>query len=362
MPLAIDSYERLPALADDRGRLNLAWTLDERDCLGADLGAHVALELKAELDEALPYVESYFVQDPYGQELLGPAVARYFSLEDRPCSLMCGAGVISLLHALARLVDGGPAYVAGDVYPDFPFWVERCGARCVASHASQYGADHAASAQAADASVVFLERPCLIGNQLADLHELRALCKGACDTVVLVDESNANYCPPSFSAVHLLAELENLIVLRGFSKGYSLGGLRLGYCVASAPLGKRLRSIIPPLLASSLSLRIGAAVLGLGDITAPLRERIQASKPSARALLRAAGIEDDLTAGAPLPYLLFGDCAERARVRLERAGILGKTHLLWTGSEANVRTCYRISVPLSPARIELLRERLTRTP
>jgi histidinol-phosphate/aromatic aminotransferase/cobyric acid decarboxylase-like protein len=359
MPLAIDSYQRLRALGDEVGLLNLAWTLDERDCLGVDLRAHVARELTAELDEDLPYIERYFVQDPYGEELLAQLVARYFTLRDRRFSLTCGAGVSSLLHALARLVEGGPAYLATDVYPDFPLWVERSGASCVTDHTSTSGADHAASARAAGASLVFLERPCLTGEGLADPHELRALCEYTPDAVVLVDESNANYCPPAFSAINLAPAPENLIVLRGLSKGYGLGGLRLGYCVASRPLGKRVRSVVPPLLASSLSLRIGAAVLGHGDITAPLRERIHTSKHTTRALLKAAGIEDDLIAGAPLPYLLFGACAEHARASLDRVGILGKTHLVWSTSTARVSRCYRISVPLSPPRIDLLRERLT---
>jgi histidinol-phosphate/aromatic aminotransferase/cobyric acid decarboxylase-like protein len=357
MPLAIDSYEQLPTLGDERGLLNLAWTLDERTCLGAELRTHMARELEAELEEELPYLERYLVQDPYGETLLGRIVEEHFSQESWPCSLTCGAGVISLLHALARLVNDGPAYVAGDVYPDFPVWIQRSGATCVASDASACGRDHAASARAAGASLIFLERPCLIGDRFASLRDLRSLCEGARGVVVLVDESNANYCPPAFSAVNLAPALDNLIVLRGLSKGYGLGGLRLSYCVASAPLGERVRSVVPPLLASSLSLRIGAAVLALGDVTAPLRQRICTSKHETRALLHTAGLHDDLIAAAPLPYLLFGDAAEHARACLDSAGILGKTHLVWSARTAEVRELYRISVPLSPPRIELLRER-----
>jgi histidinol-phosphate/aromatic aminotransferase/cobyric acid decarboxylase-like protein len=359
MSLAVSSYEKLPTLGDELGLLNLAWTLDERDCLATELSTQVASELEAELRDGLPYINRYFVQDPYGETLLGPTVAAFFSQQGWPCGVVCGAGVISLLHALARLACGGPAYVAGDVYPDFPFWVEGSGATCATGHAGPDGEDHAANAQAAGASLIFLERPSLIGDRIADLRELQILCEQAHGAVVLVDESNANYCPASFSAANLAGVVHNLIVVRGLSKGYGLGGLRLGYCVCSAPLRDRVRSVVPPLLASSLALRIGAAVVGLGDIAAPLRERIVASKREVRALLHAVGIQADVQVSEPLPYLLFDRFAEQARVHLDRAGILGKTHLVWSARTGCARALYRISVPLTTPRMELLRERLT---
>lgn len=338
MPLAVSSYRELD-LADGEGRLNLAWTVDERDFLGADLDAVISEEVEAEAREGLPFVDSYFVQDPYGAELLGPVVASLLGVEG--CSVTCGAGVISLLHSLSRLARGGVVCVLGQTYPDFPFWVERAGGRCVAGPAT-------------GGSLVFLERPSLAGDRFADLSEVAELL--ATGALVVIDESNANYYAPAFSAARLVAEHENLVVLRGLSKAYGLGGLRLAYCVSSRALEPAIRDAVPPLLASSLSLRIGRRVLELGDVAAPLRERIAAHKGETAELVRAAGFHGVVASSEHLPYVLLSRPEAGARERLDALGIGGKLHPLWP--EPSDGRPYRLSAPLRDDRIRLLREKL----
>jgi hypothetical protein len=313
---AFRSYESIDPSAPEGDTLNLAWTRDERECLSVDLAKLI--------EEELPAVDRYLVRDPYGEATLGLA------LPGR--TVTCGAGVVSLLHALARLSTA--VRIIGDTYPDFPYWVTQNGGTC-----------------AAFASLWFLERPSLHGDAFADVADLGALCEDAAraGAIVIVDESNANYYPPAWSAIGLAQE--NLVVLRGFSKAYGLGGLRLAFCVASAALTERVRSVVPPLLASSLSLRVGARVLALGDITAPLRARIAAHKREAIELFERAGVET-LPPSEHLPYVLSPAGYES----LEARGILGKRHPLW--SEGKLADIYRLSVPLSDARIARLRQLL----
>jgi histidinol-phosphate/aromatic aminotransferase/cobyric acid decarboxylase-like protein len=360
MPLAVTSYKDLPTLADDHGLLNLAWTLDERDCLAVDLPALVASELTAEVHSEEPYVDRYFVQDPYGETELRGAVATLFETDPASLCVTCGAGVISLLHALAPLANRRPAYFIGDIYPDFPVWVEGLGGQCVSRLSTSGSAEHAANIRAAGASVVLLERPSLIGDELSDLQQLRELCEAVASrgTVVIADESYANYYPPTFSAVSLLTELDNLIVLRGLSKAYWLGGLRLAYCVTSNGLRTLVRSVVPPLLASSLSLRIGRRVLELGDITSPLRARIRANKAEMTGLLAAAGVTGILSSSEFLPYLFLKEVEGKSRSSLERKGILGKSHLIWSESTLAAQYLYRLSAPLTADRMAKLREKL----
>ncbi|GAA3229592.1 hypothetical protein GCM10020256_42750 [Streptomyces thermocoprophilus] len=108
MSLAIGSYEKLRGLDDGADLLNLAWTQDEREHLSADVMAVVAEELAAELAEDLPYIGDYMVKDPYGEHLLGPAVAEYFGRPGWDASVTCGAGVGPLLHDLALLAAAPP--------------------------------------------------------------------------------------------------------------------------------------------------------------------------------------------------------------------------------------------------------------
>lgn len=54
------------------------------------------------------------------------------------------------------------------------------------------------------------------------------------DGVLLIDEAYADFAP--YNCVALVKELDNVIILRSMSKGYSLAGLRFGYGIGNADL------------------------------------------------------------------------------------------------------------------------------
>lgn len=360
MPQAFTSYHEISSLTDSDDTLNLACTHDERKLLSVDLDRVLAEELEREVSENLDYLGRYLVKDPYGEELLLPSIAGYFSRTDRGWSVTCGAGVTSLLGLLARLAADGPAYGIGETYPDFPFWLERSGCRPVPCDASLAVEEIVRIARTARPSVLFLERPGLFEGGYADLGRLARLCDGVAPlgTIVLVDESNANYHPPSFSAFTLVPERANLGVLRGFSKAYSLGGLRLAYALSSNRLAERLRTVVPPLLASSLSLRLGRRLLALGDVARPLRERIVTGKEELAEMLRRAGLRGISASSRYLPYVLLDDDPEVIRSRIEARGIRGKRHGIWPGDGPELRFLYRLSAPLTAERMAALRTRM----
>lgn len=351
MPLAIGSYENLSALADAADLLNLAWTQDEQALLSTDTRGLVAAELADEAAGGLPCVGDYLVKDPYGEGFLGDTVARFFGRPGWNASVTCGAGVGPLLHGLGRLAGNGTVHAVTDVYPDFPHWVRSAGGRCLPR------------GEGGPPAVLLLERPALTGGGFDDLEAVRELCEGAArdGAVVLVDESNANYCPPGYSAANLAPAHTNLVVLRGLSKAYGLGGIRLGYAVASAALTARIRSVVPPLQASSLSLRLGRRVLELGDVTAPLRARIAEVRPRVRALLSASGLASATEAPSHLPYVLVPEDPEGAVAHLRARGVQAKAHPVWSARSGTPTRTARISVPLDPARTAVLERRL-RTP
>jgi histidinol-phosphate/aromatic aminotransferase/cobyric acid decarboxylase-like protein len=356
MPLAVDSYRDADALADDAGLLSLAWTLDERSQLSVDLDAVISRELEAEVREDLSAINSYLVRDPYGETFLGPAVEAFFRLEER-ISVTGAAGVNSLLYCLAR-AGGGDVYILGETYPDLPHWVQRFHRRCVSHDPQLPVGEHLRRAARSEADLIFVERPGLILDPFADLADLEALCREVAgrSAIVMVDESNANYAPPAYSAVNLTGAVENLVVLRGFSKAYALGGLRLAFCVTATALATRVRSAVPPLLASSLSLRIGRRILELGDVAAPLRQGIPEARAELGRSLGAAGF-CGLPASRYLPYVLLED-GDSTRSRLRARGIIGKSHLIWSGQTMSTRSLYRLSAPLSAGRMDALHRKL----
>lgn len=360
--LANTSYRGLVSLTDDAELLNLAWTLDERGFLATDVSSLLSAELLAEHRSGLPYLHQYFVQDPYGDRELGPAVAAFFGQDGWECEVTCGAGAISLLHALSVLAAGRPLYVVGDVYPDLPHWVAQSGGVCASRHAADPGAPPVDHARALGSRLILVERPRLVHAEVepADGHTLRELCEGTArqGAVVVVDESYANYCPPAFSAAALCRDLPNLVVLRGLSKAYGLGGLRLAYAVTHRSLTARVRAVVPPMLASSLSIRLGKAVLSLGDATPPLRRRVQVAKAETVRLLTSAGLSPSDLSHPLVPYLMYEGSDAAARHGLESRGILGKLQPLWSERTMAVEHKYRLSVPLREDRLADLRRRL----
>ena len=56
--------------------------------------------------------------------------------------------------------------------------------------------------------------------------------------VLLIDEAYADFIDPilEYRSTSLLEKHDNIMILRTFSKGYSLAGLRLGYLLGSSPL------------------------------------------------------------------------------------------------------------------------------
>jgi histidinol-phosphate/aromatic aminotransferase/cobyric acid decarboxylase-like protein len=360
MDLAVDSYANVNTLSDGEGFLNLAWTLDERRFLSTDLCSVISHELEDEVRSGLEYVNRYFVKDPYGEDAMGPGIAAFFSKAGWSAGVTCGAGVMSVLHSLARLTEGKPAYIIGNSCPDFPFWVAQSGKASV-SNANPSFEECISDLEIGPASVIFLERPSLVGDRFTDLSEVKILCEQAEQrgAVVVIDEANANYYPPAFSAVNMIPEVANLIVIRGFSKAYQLGGLRLSYCVASKILTERVRSVMPPLLASSLSLRIGRRVLELGDMVLTLRRRIVENKEEMKRSFEVAWPGEVVASSKYLPYIFLKNKAEDIRTCLENHGLRGKFHPLWSGSSGDFCDAYRLSTPLTTERMHLLRQKLS---
>lgn len=361
MPLANNSYQALSQLADDPAMLMLAWTLDEREFLSTDLGMVIRQALESELRSGLEQINRYAVKDPYGEAWVGEAVARFFAIPQRKANVIAGAGISSLLQSMALLAPNGVAYVMGGSYPDFPYWHGRLGGKCDLLPSDPA---HWHERMISPASQVFIERPSLTGDFFSDLSEVAALCALAerNGSVVIIDEANANYCPPSFSAIRIVEHVNNLIVLRGLSKAYGLGSLRFAFAVTSPALRDRVRSVVPPLQASSLSLYIGRKVLELGDVATPLRTRIGAAKGQMLQLLGRAGCHRLLPASQHLPYVLVENDEQYVQSHFEERGIVGKVQPVWRPSPTPVDLLYRLSVPLQPQRMKAFEQRLLSVP
>lgn len=110
-----------------------------------------------------------------------------------------------------------------------------------------------------------------------------ALCDAA-PGLVVVDEAYGEFAPDGSSAIRLLAERDNLVVVRTFSKAWRLAGVRIGYLLGAPEMVSAMSVVRLPYHLSTLSQAVGLAALeaedetlsAVGEITSE-RDRIAGS-------------------------------------------------------------------------------------
>jgi histidinol-phosphate/aromatic aminotransferase/cobyric acid decarboxylase-like protein len=318
--------------------------LGESPGLGADLAQH------------------YAVADPYGAARGAPTVSAFFGIPVDEEQLAFGAGVTGLLRDLTPLVAGESVLAPALVHSDLEVWAasRRGTVRLLADPAPWEGVcDELRRIRPA---VLHLDRPTFTG-ELLPLNALEQLANVAASTgtIVVVDESPATYLGAEASAVRLVPRVANLVVLRGFTKAYSLGGMRAGFSVVSREIAPRIRDLATPLQVSEIALAMALRILAAGNVFSRLVARIREMKPVTGELLRSVGLP--ILDGHPdLPWIAVRDDDGEHLRWLERQGVralLPTTAGVFPDAfRTRGRGVFRLTIPLSADRLSALRERL----
>ncbi|RCK69174.1 histidinol-phosphate transaminase [Desertihabitans brevis] len=113
------------------------------------------------------------------------------------------------------------------------------------------------------------------------------------DVMVVVDEAYVEFVrdPDAARGLDLLADFDNVVVLRTFSKAYGLAGFRVGYSVCEPGLAAAVRAVTLPFGVSSVA---QSAVLASLEAEPALLERVDtlvAARTSLLAGLRGLGLD-----------------------------------------------------------------------
>ncbi|WP_431912644.1 histidinol-phosphate transaminase [Micromonospora carbonacea] len=108
--------------------------------------------------------------------------------------------------------------------------------------------------------------------------------------LVVLDEAYREFAP-AVDGVAVLhgARRANVAVLRTFSKAYGLAGLRVGYCVAPAPVAVALRRVTLPFTVTAAAQLAALASLDAGDELAGRVRAVVAERERVRAALGSMG-------------------------------------------------------------------------
>lgn len=215
-------------------------------------------------------LHGYNIYPDPDQHRVRAALAGYTGAD--PATIVAGAGSDELIDLLARaLLAPGDRVI--DLVPTFGMYVFTT-AVCGGEHVPvprnpDFSVNVAAVEAAVDArtKLIFVASPNNpSGNPLPREDLLRLL---AFDIPVVVDEAYIEFS--GGSVVPLVAEYDNLIVIRTFSKWAGLAGLRAGYGVMPRPLAELLMAIKPPY---NVNVAAEAAIVASLDDQALLLERV----------------------------------------------------------------------------------------
>ena len=144
----------------------------------------------------------------------------------------------------------------------------------------RFDADEFMNALRPGCKLAYLDNPNNPTGQILPLGDLERILRRArsMDICLLVDEAYGEYMPEEASALNLFDRYENLLVVRSFSKGFGLAGLRAGYLAAREELTRAAGILYNPYACSSLSRLVAEAVLKESDFLAELRRSNAAVK------------------------------------------------------------------------------------
>ena len=133
--------------------------------------------------------------------------------------------------------------------------------------------DRMLEAMTDDVSLIYIDNPNNPTGQLLSLEQLERILQKADekDIYVLIDEAYGDFVSKQQSAINIGAKYKNIIVLRTFSKGFGMAGVRAGYIITSKELNGYMNKVSNPYMMGEMSREIAAAALNEDDF---LREHI----------------------------------------------------------------------------------------
>ncbi len=173
-----------------------------------------------------------------------------------------------------------------------------------------------------------------------ELAAIRELLADNPESAVIIDEAYVDY--GAQSAVELIEEFPNLVVIQTFSKSRSLAGIRLGFAFAQASMIdalQRIKNSFNSYPIDSLASAVGLAALGDEAYFQQCRERVICSREKLAGALANLGFEVFPSASNFLFVRHPKASAESIYLDLKAGGILVRYF-----KSARIDDCLRISI------------------
>ncbi|MFZ4727236.1 MAG: histidinol-phosphate transaminase [Pseudanabaena sp.] len=128
---------------------------------------------------------------------------------------------------------------------------------------------------AANGAVTFIASPNSPSGHSVALDDLRKLAQQV-SGILAIDEAYVDFA--EYSALSLVQEFDNVIVLRTLSKGYSLAGLRLGFGIANPQLLSGLFKVKDSYNIDAVAIAMGTAAMYDQEYKKNCAEKVKRSR------------------------------------------------------------------------------------
>lgn len=155
-------------------------------------------------------------------------------------------------------------------------------------------ADFVDKLHSVDAKLAFIVNPHAPSGRLAPVDALTAIAR-AFRGVVVIDEAYVDFVDPALrhDCIEMVraGELDNVVLLRSLSKGYSLAGLRLGYGIGPANLIQPMRTKTRDSYnTDAVAQRLATAAINHRDQAAKTWAAVREQRARVTAALRTMGL------------------------------------------------------------------------
>ena len=289
------------------------------------------------------------------------AIIRYwreFAELSRENILLCD-GSVSALYLINALFANPGAEVLGFM-PSFTDMIVNVGMQGmhyagVAPADADYreNVDAMLDAMRADTALVYIDNPNNPTGQLLCKEDLLRVLERAKElgVYVLIDEAYGDFVDQSDSALCYQSRFDNLIVLRTFSKGFGLAGLRAGYLVTTPELTGYMNKTSNPYTMNELTREAAAAAMSAVGYTSSHGADFARTKQALRE-----------NTGHALKLLVTDDrvpiCALKHREAVDlQARLFNEGILTVSGAEFDCmdESCVRLRVPAAGQTERLIR-------
>ena len=242
-----------------------------------------ALEVLRNLDSE--WLRRY--PDPYSRDFCS-AVSEALEVPDDWIIVTNGSD--DMLNILIRACAEGKRKV---VYPMPSYVLYRTLASLQAAEVVEvpYGSDYLLPIDklvAADGAVTLIATPNSPSGHIVPLDDLRQLASRV-SGILAIDEAYVDFA--DYSALSLVREFDNVIILRTLSKGYSLAGLRLGFGIANPKIISGLFKVKDSYNVDAVAILVGTAAMKDQDYKNACGSKVKRSRSELATDLRQIGFK-----------------------------------------------------------------------